>query len=41
MRIADPFVMIGHVIGSLRVIHDFRPNTGAVLLGFASTFRIT
>ena len=28
MRIADPFVMIGHVIGSLRVIHDFGPTPG-------------
>ena len=38
MRIADPFVMIGHVIGSLRVIHDFRPTPG---LFSANTFRIT
>ena len=26
MRIADPFIMIIHVIGSLRVIHDFGPT---------------
>ena len=30
MRIAIPFIMIAHVIGSLRVIDDFGPNTGAV-----------
>jgi hypothetical protein len=28
MRIADPFIMITHVIGSLRVIHDFGPTPG-------------
>ena len=33
MRIADPFIMIIHVIGSLRVIHDFGPTAGAVVSG--------
>jgi hypothetical protein len=28
MRIAHPFIMIIHVIGSLRVIHDFGPASG-------------
>ena len=28
MRIAHPFIMIIHVIGSLRVIHDFGPTPG-------------
>jgi hypothetical protein len=28
MRIANPFIMITHVIGSLRVIHDFGPTPG-------------
>ncbi len=28
MRIAHPFIMISHVIGSLRVIHDFGPAPG-------------
>jgi hypothetical protein len=28
MRIADPFIMIIHVIGSLRFIHDFGPTPG-------------
>jgi hypothetical protein len=28
MRIADPFIMIVHVIGSLRVIHDLGPASG-------------
>jgi hypothetical protein len=33
MRIADPFIMIIHVIGSLRVIHDFGPTTGLLFQG--------
>jgi hypothetical protein len=41
MRIANPFFMIGHVIGSLRVIHDFGPAAGLFFQGFASTFRIS
>jgi hypothetical protein len=28
MRIACPFIMTIHVIGSLRVIHDFGPTAG-------------
>jgi hypothetical protein len=28
MRIANPFILITHVIGSLRVIHDFGPTPG-------------
>lgn len=33
MRIADPFITIIHVIGSLRIIHDFGPTAGAVVSG--------
>ncbi len=40
MRIADPFIMITHVIGSLRVIHDFGPTPGCSPW-FANPFRIT
>jgi hypothetical protein len=32
MRIANPFMTITHVIGSLRVIHDFGPTLGFVKL---------
>ena len=38
MRIADPFVMIGHVIGSLRVIHDFGPHRGCSFRGLRTLF---
>ena len=41
MRIAHPFIMIIHVIGSLRVIHDFGPAAGLFFQGFANTFRIS
>jgi hypothetical protein len=41
MRIANPFIMIIHVIGSLRVIHDFGPTPWLFSSGFAITFRIT
>ena len=37
MRIAHPFIMIIHVIGSF-VIHDFGPTAG---LGSANAFRFT
>lgn len=40
MRIANPFVVIIHVIGSLLVIHDFAQHR-AVLQGYCDTFRIT
>src|SRR5258705_9999637 len=33
MRIANPFIMIIHVIGSLRVIHDFGPAAGCSFRG--------
>ena len=36
MRIANPFIMITHVIGSLRVIHDFRPCSLGLRTPFAS-----
>jgi hypothetical protein len=38
MRIAHPFIMISHVIGSLRVIHNFGPTPR---LFSANTFRIS
>jgi hypothetical protein len=38
MRIAGPFIMIIHVIGSLRVIRQFAPYTRAVLEGFCGRF---
>ena len=41
MRIANPFIMIIHVIGSLRVIHDFGPTAGLLFQGVANTLRIS
>jgi hypothetical protein len=41
MRIADPFIMIIHVIGSLRVIHDFGPTAGLLFQGVANTLRVS
>jgi hypothetical protein len=41
MRIADPFIMTTHVIGSLRVIDDFGPTPGLFFQGFANTLRIS
>jgi hypothetical protein len=41
MRIADPFIMIIHVIGSLRVIHDFGPTAGLFFQSVANTLRIS
>src|SRR5882762_1376282 len=38
MRIANPFIMIIHVIGSLRVIHDFGPTPGLFLQRFCDHF---
>jgi hypothetical protein len=40
MRIANPFIVIIHVIASLRVIHDFSP-TPALFSRICEPFRIT
>jgi hypothetical protein len=41
MRIADPFIMIIHVIGSLRVILDFGPTAALLFQGVANTLRVS
>jgi len=41
MRVADPFIVISHVIGSLRVIHDFGPTPGLFFRGLANILRIS
>ena len=41
MRIADPFIMIIHVSGSLPVIHDFGPTPGLIFQGVANALRIS
>ena len=40
MRIADPFIMVTHVIGSFCIIHDLGHHRGC-FPGFANTSRIT
>jgi hypothetical protein len=40
MRIAGPFIKVTHIIGSLRVIHDFGSTPG-LFTGACEYFRIT
>jgi hypothetical protein len=41
MRIADPFIMIIHVIGSLRVFHRFGPTAALLFHGVTNALRVS